>query len=342
LKQGLGVLFAVAAMAVPASAAAAPSCENAPQPRVIYSGYGSLESVIVDSQGRLYFSDSNNDRIMRADSPASTPQPFATGIDAPGGMDFDPATGDLLVGYGASIPSGLTGALNPQAGVYRVNTTTGAKTTYVNGMQMANGVAVGPSGEIFGSNDVVSGIDRAAPGGGVAQVRWANVNSGNGLVVDSAGQYLYAAQTFQPPAIARVRISDPSQVTTFFSGGLGDIFAGLDGLTRDEHDQLYVAANLGGEVWKVTNPGAEYCALAKGVNRPSSLYFGQGATGFAQQNLYVVTFGGDVIELPGARAASPAASTAPANSVKAKRKCKKRHGRHKAKRKRCKPKKKRR
>ncbi len=167
---------------------------------------------------------------------------------------------------------------------------------------------VGPQGETYASNDVgLAGIDRVGPGGVPVQTQWANVVSANGLVVDSAGQWLYAAQTFVPAAIQRVRLSNPAQIETFLQAGVGDVTAGPDGMVRDEHDQLYVTTNSGGQVWKVSNPGAQYCSLGSFTPLgPSSVAFGRGSTGFRQENLYVTTFQGEVIELAGVRAAAPA------------------------------------
>ncbi|MGZ5342598.1 MAG: SMP-30/gluconolactonase/LRE family protein [Solirubrobacterales bacterium] len=342
-------------MLVPSAAAAAPACPNAPQAQTLYSGYGALESVIVDPQGRLYFTDTANNRVLRATNPGdqSSVVPWATGIPEPGGMVFDPATGDLLVGSGDSI---LTGQManpptnNPQASVVRVDKDTGTVTPYASGLKMANGLAITGNGTLFASSDVAptNGIDRVGPGGAPVEPGLANVASANGLVVDSAEQWLYAAQTFVPAAIQRVSISDPSQVETFVAAPAADLAAALDGMVRDENDQLYVAANGGGQIWKVTNPGRQICSLASmDPLGPSAVAFGKGATGFSAANLYVVTFGGDVIEISNARGAvtpGPAGSSPGAiySERKAKRKCKKRHRKkahHSKKRKRCKRKK---
>ncbi len=271
---------------------------------MLYSGFGTLESVIVDSEGRLFFTDTVNDRVMRADGPGATPQELAGGIEAPGGLSFLP-DGDLLAGTGDAILTGIFGNILPSAGLVRIDPDTGDKRPYAAGLQMANGVEVGPGGETYASSDFGFGIDRVGPGGNPVQIRWAFVFSPNGLVVDSAGEWLYAAQTFQPAAIARIKIDNPAQVETFVAGALPDIAAGPDGMTRDENDQLYVAANLAGEVWKISNPGRQICALASGLGMPSSVFFGQGPTGFSRENLYVVNFGGQVIEIEDARAPAP-------------------------------------
>jgi sugar lactone lactonase YvrE len=320
-----------------------PTCADAPQPHVLYSGFGLLESVISDSQGKLYFTDTANDRLMRADGPGVPPQPFATGIESGGGMVIDPATGDLLVGYGDSIANGLTGLINPQAGVVRVDRDTGAVTPYAAGTQMSNGLARGPDGAIYASNDLGLGVDRIDPGNQAVTLNWASVLSPNGLVVDPAGQYMYAAQTFQTPAIARINLANPAEVQTVYNGGIDDLIAGLDGMTGDEQGNLYVAANYGQAVWKVDPARGTACALARGLTNPSAVYFGGGNSGFLKPNLYVVTFGGDVVELPNVRQASvPPAAAAPVKAkAKANKRKRKKCPQKKAKRKRCKKKKRR-
>jgi gluconolactonase len=329
--------MALAALAAAPAAQAVPNCTNPPAPHVLYSGFGTLESVISDSHGRLYFTDPSNDRIMRADDPGAAPQPFATGVDSGGGMVIDPATGDILAGYGDALANGLTGLLNPQAGVVRVNKDTGAVTPYATGTQMSNGLAMGPDGALYASNDVGLGIDRIDPGTHAVHLNWASLYSSNGLVVDSTGTWLYAAQTFQPPAIARIKLSDPTNLRAVFNGGPEDLIAGLDGLTRDEHDNLYVAANTGAAVFKVDPATGAACALVRGLTNPSAVGFGGGDTGFVRSSLYVVGFGGQVVELPNVReAAIPPPVASPSQPGSVKRKKRKRCHRKKHRRKVCK------
>lgn len=326
-------------MIAAAPASALEACPNQPAKHVVYDGYGVIESVIVDSRGRLYFTDTANDRVMRANSPAAEPQELAGGIEAPGGMAFLP-NGDLLVGTGDAIATGLFGNILPSAGLVRVDSDTGAKSGYASGLQMSNGVAIGPDGSVYASNDIglIAGIDKVGSGGAPVDTHWAPVFSPNGLVVDSAGQNLFAAQTFQPAAIAKVNLGNPSQVNNFYSAPLADIAAGLDGMTSDENDQLYVAANLGGQIWRVSNPGASACSIAEGVSGASAVAFGEGPNGFSRENLYAVSFSGIVFEIEGMR--SPAPTNPPdaayaGLSAKAKpKKCKR--FKRKVKRKRCK------
>ena len=120
--------------------------------------------------------------------------PVATGIHAPGGL----AVGDggrLILGFGDSPRGGIAGNWSPRAGLVLVDPGGGGVGPWVQGLGMANGVARAPDGTVFASNDFGTHLDRVAPDGTVER-RWAKVASANGLVVDAAGRYVYAAQTF--------------------------------------------------------------------------------------------------------------------------------------------------
>ncbi len=293
-----GVILSAAVLAAPAAAAPSPDCANAPTPKVIYSGQGVLESVIVGPLGRLYFTSTpagQSGKLMKVDRPGATPRVLVDGITGPGGMVFDRFR--LLLGYGDTAANGVAGDANPTAGLYSVNPITGAKRVFATGLGMANGVARGPDGAIYASNDFGMKLDRVL--GGAVNHGWATVNSANGLVVDPTGRYLYAAQTFQAPQIARIEIAHPSNVTTFAAGTPEDGNAILDGMTRDRWGNLFVAANVGGQIWKVDRLG-RICVLARGLHNPSAVAFGHGFRRFGAGNLYAVTFAGDVVELPGA------------------------------------------
>ena len=300
MLRGTGAALAtLAALVAAAPASAAPACDPQPAQRVLVSGFGTLESVIVDRKGRLYFTDAPNGRLMFMRNRRAEPRAVVEGIRAPGGLAFLP-DGSLLVGYGTSISTAVTGFLNPRAGLIRYDPKTGEHEVYAEGLTMANGVVRGPDGAIYASNDVGLGIDRVL--GGAVERGWAPVISANGLVVDSTGRWLYAAQTFQPAAIARVEIANPANVETWFRAPLADIAAGPDGLARDEHDNLYVAANSGGQVWRVAADAGGYCSLAElEPLGPSAVAFGRGTKRFMRRHLYVTTFGGELIQLTGAR-----------------------------------------
>lgn len=298
----LPALVAASLALAPAAAEAAPDCEQMPRQRVLVSGLGTLESIAVDAKGRIYFTDAGNGRLMFLPRRHAKPRIVAEGIEAPGGLAFLP-DGSLLVGFGDAIVTGASGAIDPQAGLLRYDPKTGETKPYVEGTTMSNGVVRGPDGAIYASNDVGLGIDRIVDG--VVERGWATILSSNGLVIDSTGRYLFAAQTFQPAAIARIELANPSNVETWFAAGLADLAAGPDGLARDAADNLYVAANSGGQVWKVANDGGsagDVCSLATlAPLGPSALTFGRGKQHFKRRHLYVTTFQGELIQLKNVR-----------------------------------------
>ena len=270
---------------------------------MLSSGHGRLESVISDDRGHLFFTDSEAGQLLRMDRRSSEPRVLASGIEAPGGLTFLP-DGSLLVGYGDSAATARSDP--PQAGLLRIDPRTGEQQPYTAGLTMANGVTRGPDGAIYASNDFGPGVDRVLDG--QVTLTWATVASSNGLVVDTTGTWLYVAQTFVPAAISRVEIADPANVETWYAAPAADSGAALDGLTRDAHDRLYVAANLGGEVWRVQDAGPG-CVLAHlPPVGPSAVAFGSAENGpggrprgFGRRNLYVVTFQGELIQLKNVR-----------------------------------------
>jgi sugar lactone lactonase YvrE len=292
----------MALLAAPASALAVPDCDPQPAARVLVSGRGMLESVIADDRGHLFFTDSDAGELLRMDRRHSVPRVLVDGIRGPGGLAWLP-DGTLLVGYGVSIQTAANGEQDPQAGLIRVDPRTGANSVYAEGMAMSNGVVRAPDDAIYASADVgTAGIDRVLDG--EVTVGWAEIESPNGLVVDTSERWLYAAQTFVPAAISRIEIANPAHVETWFRPPADDVAAGLDGMTRDGDDNLYVAANGGGAVWRV-DADARACALAHMAPLgPSAVAFGTARStrggrplGFGPRNLYVTTFQGELIQL---------------------------------------------
>jgi hypothetical protein len=134
------------------------------------------------------------------------------------------------------------------------------------------------------------------------------VRSPNGLTIDPSGRYLYAAQTFVPAAVARVDLLDPAKVTTHMSSPT-DTTAGLDGMARDARNRIFVAANGGGEIWRIAPDGTPCVILdnlAPFPDGPSAVALGRRSTRFPATHLYAVTFDGNLIELPNVALTQPA------------------------------------
>jgi sugar lactone lactonase YvrE len=281
----------------PAAAALGPAADLPPA-RVLRSGLGALESAIVDHRGRLFFTSQtwcgHRGAILRMDAPDAEPELVVGDVPSPGGLAWD-GDGRLIAGFGDSPQHGLVGNWVGLAGLLRVDPDSGAWEPWVRGLGMANGVARAPDGTIYASNDMGLHLDRVDPDGTVTR-RWARVGSANGLAVDAAGRFLYAAQTFVAARIARVDLHDPAQVTTHARAPARALASALDGLAIDDRGRLFVAANAAGQVWRV-DPDGTICALARGLRCPSAVALGCGPRGFRAGNLYAVTFGGDVVEL---------------------------------------------
>ena len=286
------LLGSVIAIAAAAPAQAAPDCSPLPTARVLASDQGVLESIASDKRGRLFYTDTDADRLLRIDRPGAQPQTIASALGGALGVMVD-RDGSLVVGFGNSNTDAV--ADNGNAGLMRVDPNTGQTIEIITrGLDMSNGIARGPDGAYYTSNDFGGGIDRFL--NGQVTDNWSPVETPNGLVIDSTGRYLFAAQTFKPASIAQIDLANPQAPTTYVAAGPADIAAGPDGLTRDGADRLYVAANGAGEVWRVGRDKS-ICALARGLQTVSSVSFGGGKRGFPNRNLYAVTFTGLLVEL---------------------------------------------
>ncbi len=293
------------AAAAPASAEV-PPCSGPVSKSTLYSDLGRLESVIVGNSGRLYISltpaGATTSRLISIRRPGSSPQTVLDGPGGPGGLAWQKKR--LLWGYGNSAANGLTGDENPVSGLYRVNLKKGKRSLVSDRLGMANGVVRARSGSIYASNDFGMKLDRITPSGRTVN-GWTTLDSANGMVLSENQKYIFAAQTFSdPPAISRIRISNPPKVTTWAS--TEGVFTGnpiFDGLARDNKGNLYVAAFATGEVWKIDSE-RRFCVLATGLVQPSALAFGKGKKGFASGRLYAVAFNGELTGIKGARAAS--------------------------------------
>jgi sugar lactone lactonase YvrE len=300
---GLGAIVGalLVSLFAAATASALAPCPDAAKVRVVSDGHGLLESIGVDKKGRIFFTDSDAGELLMIRKPGAEPSVVADGIDAPGGIVFQNHSGSVLVGFGDSIAQAGDGAASPEAGLLRVNPKTGETTVHTEGLQMANGVARGPGRTIYASNDITGGIDRVRRGS--VLLNWAPIASANGMIADTGRDSMFVNQTFVASAIQRVPFDDPGAAETYYAAPPADAAGGLDGLTRDGEDRLYAAANGAGQIWRVDGPD-DACVLAERTpfpSGPSDLAFGRKGSGFSPHSLFVVTFGGELLELKGAR-----------------------------------------
>jgi sugar lactone lactonase YvrE len=231
---------------------------------------------------------------MRIDRFGSAPAKV-TAMPSPGAMVLE-RSGSVVVGYGDGARYGVLGDLLPQSQLWRINPDTGAHAVIATGLGMANGIAEAADGTIYATNDFGLDLDRVR--NGATLHGWAHVFSANGIVLSPDGRFAYVDETFTPPAIVRIPLADPAHATTFAtSHEPGDLAAGLDDMVADARGNLYVAANGGGQIWRV-DPHGHPCRLASGLGQPS-------AVTIRRRDLYYVTFGGVIGVLRGVVPAPP-------------------------------------
>src|SRR5215211_7707547 len=90
----------------PPPAVAAPPCpEPLPKPEYLVRDQTTLESVIVDVRGRLFFTDDTG--LLRLDDRQAKPKRLVD-VPDPGGLAFD-NDGMLVLGYGNTASNGSRG-----------------------------------------------------------------------------------------------------------------------------------------------------------------------------------------------------------------------------------------
>ena len=115
---------------------------------------GILESVIVDNQGRLYFTDSTAGQLRRIDYPGGQAYTIASGLANPGGLALDGDGQHIFVGVGNGFAGGLLGNVIPQAKIMRLNSANGSYVQFATGLRMANGVVRAADGTMYASSDI--------------------------------------------------------------------------------------------------------------------------------------------------------------------------------------------
>jgi virginiamycin B lyase len=314
VRRVIIVLLAVASIgAVPAAHADWPitqgSCMDVTAAVTLWQQFGMdvLENLGFDGLGNVWISNSTKGQIQRYGADKA-PGPVIA-VAAPGAITPGP-DGLMYVNYGDAIAGALlrTGA----AGVKRFDPTVQAPTlgTYFAGINMANGAAFGPDGNMYVSNDVDAGLTRITPAsvGGPFSDTWGT----NGLVV--SGDSLYAAITFdQRSAIEQIPLANPSGHSTFVELSFGAVslqpavhppqadptttplvgLKGLDDMTLGPDGRLYVVANGMGELLRVDLATKAVCLLASGLQNPSSVRF---ASNFGDDtgDLFITEFSGAV------------------------------------------------
>lgn len=288
------VVLALAAWGGAAQAAdpGMPDCEGVGALRVLDEKQGAIESLAFLPSGKLVFSNNLSGTLKRKDSPLAAPVLVAEGLKSPGGIVVN-SEHEIMIGTGNGL-GGLIPSLEA-GGIARVDLDSGVVTPVIKGLSMANGVVRAADGTYYASDDLAKSLDRVLPDGTV-QRKWLAQNS-NGLALSKDGRTLYVNQ-FLPAAIKAVNLAD-GQVRDLATVPSQRSLAGLDGLTLDDHGNLYVVAYFSGEVWRAT-PQGSLCRLVSGLTLPSAVAVGQEGQGFQADSLYIVSHSGKLLALPGA------------------------------------------
>ncbi len=260
-----------------------------PGEKVVFSqGFANgIEGVAFGPGGALYVSEPRGGRVWKLDAAGAASEL----ADVPHVIGLAPtADGALLAADGgeSNDVAELDGA------VWRLDAA-GAKTRFAEGIATPNFITPLPDGGALVSDDFDTQVFHVAPGGAVRPLL-TDVPSPNGMAFGPGRQGFYVASTFTPRGeITRFEVGadglpDPGRRRVLFEIGAG---ATLDGLAVDEHDQVYVAANVRGSILRVRGDGAgEPVPVATGLRTPASLAFGVGAD-FDPCSLYVTELLGD-------------------------------------------------
>lgn len=219
--------------------------------RGLVDGLGRIENLEPDRRGGMLLSSTDRGRIERLLPDGSVEVAFE-GVPAPGGLRV--IAGVLFANTGDSLQAGLLGSTDGT--IQRIELGSGARETWADGLTMPNGLVFAADGRAFTSRTI--GVDAAVtmvpPDPPREPQRWAEIRDTNGLAIDAAQEWLYASTTFDPLApVHRVRLDDPTAielVANLTTVGT-PVIKGLDDLTIDGADVLYITANGSGEVLRL-------------------------------------------------------------------------------------------
>ena len=273
-----------------------------------------LENLLF-AEGSLWVSDSTARRVVRLAADGGEVPGGSLDDLYPGGLAQGP-DGLIYAGSGNSIPDAALRRGLSKVVRFAPSDPAGTVHTYAEGFNMANGMTFAPGDDLFVSNDVDRGlirIPRAAPGDWHV---FADVWGTNGIVVDPAGENLYAAITFdQRSPIERIPLDDPDahETAAVLTLGVASLepavylpdpskpllgVKGLDDMTRSPDGTLYVVANGLGELLRVDPDSGEACLVASGFQNPSSVRIAPPGSAFdisgEAMTFYVVEFSGAI------------------------------------------------
>lgn len=319
MKLLLAIGLAVIGLAAPSTNAGLLTqdpCPGTVSGPVVWKKLGTdvLENLLF-AEGSLYVSNSSAGRVVRLAPDGSEVPGGSLDDTSPGGLAQGP-DGLIYAGWNTGIVDALLDRGLSKVLRFDPADPNGTVATYAEGFSMANGMTFGPGDDLFISNDFNRGLIRIPRTDPTAWALLADVWGTNGLVVDPAGENLYAAITFdQRSPIERIPLADPAShetaaVLTFGVLSLEPaVYApdpskpllgikGLDDMTRSDEGTLYVVANGMGELLRVDPLTGEACLVASGFQNPSSVRIAPPGSPFdvsgEAMTFYVVEFSGAI------------------------------------------------
>lgn len=249
----------------------------------LYNGFaGGSEGISFGADGLLYVTA--DAEVWRLDA-AGEASVFAE-VAAPVGLARLADGGFIVAGFGA--------AMQPDGAVFRVDGG-GVVSQIAVGIDDPNFVTIAPDGSALVSDDFDTRVFRVTLDGDVSVVL--TVESPNGMAYSPDGQAFYVASTFTAEA-PLTRFAVDAAGLPVEGSGLEILHLGQgatpDGIAVSEDNQVYVAANLAGEIWRVDGAASELQPgeLVASLGYPASLAFGVGPD-FDPCSLYVTQLAAD-------------------------------------------------
>jgi gluconolactonase len=248
-----------------------------------FNGFvGGSEGISFGADGLLYVTA--DAEVWRLDA-AGEASVFAE-VAAPVGLARLADGGFIVAGFGA--------AMQPDGAIFRVDGG-GAVSQIAVGIDDPNFVTIAPDGSALVSDDFDTRVFRVTLDGEVSEVL--TVESPNGMAYSPDGQAFYVASTFTVDA-QLTRFDVDAAGLPVDGSGLEILHLGQgttpDGIAVSADNQVYVAANLAGEIWRVDGAASELQPgeLVASLAYPASLAFGVGPD-FDPCSLYVTQLAAD-------------------------------------------------
>jgi len=248
-----------------------------------YEGFaGGSEGIAFGADGLLYVTA--DAEVWRLDA-AGQASVFAE-VPAPVGLARLADGGFIVAGFGV--------AMQPDGEILRVDSG-GAVTPIAVGIDDPNFVTIAPDGSALISDDFDTRVFRVTLDGEVSVAL--TVESPNGMAYSPDGQAFYVASTFTEDA-QLTRFAVDAVGLPVEGSGLEILHLGQgatpDGIAVSADNQVYVAANLAGEIWRVDGAASELQPgeLVASLAYPASLAFGVGPD-FDPCSLYVTQLAAD-------------------------------------------------